>query len=106
MKKNIFSKLPFAKRKEIFETLFRGKGVKIERISSLGQVTPDGEWLSERTSEWVLLLKGSAKLRFKKKNKSVSMKSGDYLFIPAHTFHRVEYTDKKNQSVWLAVHMK
>lgn len=62
---NIYVSLPTAKREEVFETILRRKGLKIERITSFGQATPEGEWLKEKKNEWVVLLKGRAVLRFK-----------------------------------------
>jgi cupin 2 domain-containing protein len=32
------------------------------------------------------------------------MKAGDYVEIPAHTRHRVEWTDPDEDTVWLAVY--
>jgi len=32
--------------------------------------------------------------------------SGDYLFIPAHTPHRVVETSAEPQCIWLAVHLE
>jgi len=89
---------------EVFETLYQRRGVRIERILSKGHKTPDGEWLCERTSEWVIVLKGRAKLRFKKGDKRLFMKEGDFVFIPAKTPHRVDWTDPKRKTVWLALH--
>jgi quercetin dioxygenase-like cupin family protein len=34
------------------------------------------------------------------------LKPGDYLFIPAHTRHHVAWTDGKEKTVWLAIHIK
>jgi cupin 2 domain-containing protein len=34
----------------------------------------------------------------------VAMKPGDYLDIPAHRRHRVEWTDPAQPTVWLAIH--
>jgi len=101
---NIFSKLPNAKKGEVFQTILRNKNISIERITSQGQSTPKGKWLSGKTDEWVILLEGKSKLMFK--DKSITLKKGDYVFIPANTNHRVEWTDKRQKSVWLAVHMK
>lgn len=102
--KNIFSKLPSAKKSEVFDILLKQKGIKIERITTLGQTTPAGKWLSEKTDEWVIVLQGKAKLKFVGNKKHILMKTGDYLFIPAGTSHRVEWSDPKQKTVWLAIH--
>jgi cupin 2 domain-containing protein len=101
---NIYAALPAAKREEVFETLLSKKGVKIERITSFGQATPEGEWLEEKKNEWVVLLKGRAVLRFKGTKKALSMGPGDHVFIPAGKAHRVDRTMSNGKSIWLAVH--
>lgn len=100
---NIFTNLPNKKTNEVFKTLLKTKNMKIERIVSLGQCTPGGVWLKEKSNEWVILLKGKAKLRFKKGNRLVTLKRGDYVYIPSGAGHRVEWTSSKEKSVWLAV---
>jgi len=102
--KNIFSKLPPAKKNEVFDILLKQKDIKIERITTLGQATPQGKWLLEKTDEWVIVLQGKAKLRFAENKKLISMKTGDYIFIPAGTPHRVEWSDPKQKTIWLAIH--
>ena len=32
------------------------------------------------------------------------MRPGDHVHIPAHTRHRVEWTDGREPTVWLAIH--
>ena len=91
-------------KKEQFKTLLRFKNVKIERIVSHGQKTPPGKWLKQAKAEWVVLLKGRAKVLLKNSRKPVSLKAGDSLFIPAKTPHRVEWTRPRKPTVWLAVH--
>jgi len=102
--RNIFSGLPVAKKREVFKTLAKGKGFKIERIVSGGQTTPEGKWLCSKTAEWVIVLRGSARLLFKGSQEKIHLKAGDYVFIPAGTRHRVKWTHPKQKTVWLAVH--
>ena len=33
-----------------------------------------------------------------------TLKRGDYLHIPAHARHRVEWTDQDGPTIWIAVH--
>lgn len=75
----------------------------IERIISTGQVTPIGEWYNQDQDEWVILLQGDATLDYFD-GSSIQLKAGDYLFIPAHQKHRVEYTSSEPPCIWLAVH--
>jgi cupin 2 domain-containing protein len=100
---NIYRDIPPAKNKEIFEKIVGKSGVKIERITSLGQATPEGKWLKSKRSEWVILLKGKAKLRFRFMEDVIKMKPGDHIFIPTGTMHRVEWTTSKEKSIWVAV---
>lgn len=71
----------------------------------MGQATPEGIWYDQSTDEWVLLLQGSAKLHIEGQIDLVSMKAGDSLWLPAHSRHRVEWTDPHNSSIWLALHL-
>lgn len=101
---NLFEDFPSAVRRERYTTLVRGKETRIERIISQGQATPAGKWLRGARREWVVLLTGAAKVRFRKGNRLVRMKTGDTLLIPAGAEHRVEWTHPSRPSVWLAVH--
>ena len=103
---NLFHLLPDAKTEEIIETLLENDHLRIERIVSEGQATPPGEWFDQQTDEWVILLKGSAGLLFEDGSKIAVMRQGDYVLIPAHRKHRVEWTDNTQKTVWLAFHSK
>ena len=43
---------------ELFTDLIPDAGVKIERIVSSGQSTPEGEWYDQERDEWVALIQG------------------------------------------------
>ena len=101
---NLFNPLPDSSPDEIFETLFKDKNVTIERIVSMGQTTAMGEWLSQSRAEWVILLKGSARVVLAKGNKEYVLNPGDYLHIPSGASHRVSWTAPQEPTVWLAVH--
>ncbi len=103
--RNIFSGLPAAKKREAFQILQVGKEFKFERIVSRGQATPEGKWLYSKAAEWVMVLRGRAVLSFKRERKSLVLKAGDYIFIPARTYHRVDRTSPMQKTVWLAVHI-
>ncbi len=102
---NILAQLPSPGGEELFYEILRRPGVRIERIVSSGQVTPEGEWYDQDWDEWVLLLAGSARLLLEGEGEARLLGSGDYLFLPAHCRHRVEWTDPQVQTVWLAVHL-
>jgi cupin 2 domain-containing protein len=88
---------------EKFEQIVAGKNIQIERIISTGQTTPSGQWYDQELDEWVILLQGEAEF-FYADDKKIQLKVGDYLLIPAHTKHRVEYTSIEPPCIWLAVH--
>ncbi|HUE12699.1 MAG TPA: cupin domain-containing protein, partial [Planctomycetaceae bacterium] len=59
-------------------------------------------WYDQPENEWVVVLRGAARLRFE--DKVIELKPGDYVDIPAHKRHRVEWTMPEEATVWLAVH--
>ena len=50
-----------------------------------------------------MVLKGAAILRFEDDEQPVEMKPGDFINIPAHKKHRVEWTTPDEPTIWLAV---
>ena len=88
---------------EFFEDIVRTPELLIERIVSTGQVTPAGEWYDQAKDEWVILVSGTAVIRFGT-GTLVNLASGDHLFIPAHCKHRVEETSKSPPCFWIAIH--
>ncbi|WP_448561225.1 cupin domain-containing protein [Trichothermofontia sp.] len=88
---------------EHFDTLIAAGAIKIERIVSIGQSTPSGEWYDQAHDEWVVLLQGNATLSYADDSK-VDLRPGDCLHLPAHCRHRVEYTSSDPPCIWLAVH--
>ncbi len=103
--KNLFSEIPDQLPRELFETLLQRRGLRLERIVSHGHTTPEREWYDQEWDEWVILLSGSAELLFED-GERCAMRTGDYLFIPAHRRHRVTCTDAQHKSVWLALHLE
>lgn len=91
---------------EELSTLIEEPGLKIERIVSQGQASPNGFWYDQEFDEWVLLLAGSAALRLDGESADRVLAPGDHLFIPAHRKHRVAWTDAASATVWLAVHIR
>lgn len=101
---NLFSSLNWLPEREVFDKLLKRDGIRIERIVSSGQATPPGEWYDQDLHEWVILLRGSAGLRFADGETVFTLTPGDYLDIPPHARHRVEWTDPAQVTVWLAIH--
>lgn len=101
-KKNFLMDLPFSSADEIFESIVERDDIKIERIISEGQATSEGYWFDQDQHEFVLLLKGKAQLSFED-DQPVVLNPGDYIIIPAHKKHRVEWTSKIEKTIWLTV---
>ena len=103
---NLFESLPKNLPDELFETIIESDGLRLERIVSSGQSTPAGEWYDQEWDEWVVMLTGSAEIRYDDPDEQFSLKPGDYLRIPARRRHRVEWTDPAIETVWLALHFR
>ncbi len=101
---NLLADLPDASLGEVFQPLLEQDGVRIERIVSHGQATPEGEWYDQGCDEWVLLLSGSARLLIEGETEPRVLANGDHLLLPAGCRHRVEWTDPGRPTIWLAVH--
>ncbi len=87
---------------ELLQELLRSPTLRIERIVSQGHQAPASGWYDQDEHEWVLLLRGCAKLEFAD-GSTHTLAAGDYLHLPAHTRHRVAWTDPTQPSIWLAV---
>ena len=100
---NLLRELPAAGAAEIIQTILAAPGVRIERIVSFGQASPEGFWYDQSESEWVVLLAGAARLRFEDEAEARALGPGDHVHIAAHRRHRVEWTDPQRPTIWLAV---
>jgi cupin 2 domain-containing protein len=98
---NIFDDLPQHLPKELVQTLIRAADVRIERIISHGHASPADFWYDQPQHEWVIVLKGAARLQFV--DCMVEMKPGDFINIPAFKKHRVDWTKPDEPTVWLGV---
>ncbi|MEI8071355.1 MAG: cupin domain-containing protein [Planctomycetota bacterium] len=87
---------------ELFATLLEDSDVRIERIVSHGHSSPPGFWYDQDQAEWVLVLRGAARLEFD--DRVLDMRPGDFVNIPAHQKHRVAWTTPDEPTIWLAVH--
>ena len=104
MTTNLFTDLPANLPDELLTTLLKAANIRIERIVSHGHTSPEGFWYDQDEHEWVIVLKGASKLRFE--DSIVEMKPGDFVNIPAHRKHRVEWTTPEEPTIWLAVFYK
>ena len=105
MPPNLFHGIPQTLPDELMETLLERQGCRIERIVSRGHCSPEGFWYDQEEGEWVMLVKGAARLTVERANgvETVELKSGDWIDLPAHTRHRVEWTAPDDDTVWLAL---
>ncbi len=101
--KNIFRDIPSDIQKEITEKILSHGKIRIERIISKGHISPEDFWYDQQDNEWVIVIKGKARLQFFGENELIELSEGDYLNIPSHKKHRVEWTDPENKTIWLAV---
>jgi cupin 2 domain-containing protein len=102
MTENFFDDLPEQLPGELIETLVCAASVRIERIISQGHASPEGFWYDQPQHEWVVVLKGAARLRFE--DGVAALKPGDFVNIPAHRKHRVDWTTPDEPTIWLAVY--
>jgi len=92
---------------ELFTTLAALPGLRIERIVSTGQSSPDNFWYDQEWDEFVLLVAGAATLQVEGGSDRL-LSPGDWVLLPAHTRHRVAATAATTATggptVWLAIH--
>ena len=89
---------------EQLSTLLQTENFRLGRIVSTGQTTSEGEWYDQEENEWVLVLQGSAEIRFEEGDVTRTLSPGEYLQISAHVRHRVEWTDPDQPTIWLVLH--
>jgi cupin 2 domain-containing protein len=102
--RDLFADIGESLRNELVETILQTYGFRIERIVSRGHSSPEDFWYDQEEHEWVILLKGSAVLRFEDQYESITMNPGNYIKIGKHQKHRVEWTDPEQDTIWLAVY--
>lgn len=100
-KQNFLENIPTSIPDEIFETIISCQSIKIERIISKGHKSEPDFWYDQEQSEWILILKGEARLQFE--DKFIYLTVGDYLNIAPHQKHRIDWTTPEEETIWLAV---
>ncbi|WP_394558775.1 cupin domain-containing protein [Aquipseudomonas alcaligenes] len=93
---------PDPQAEESFFPLLQRDGLLLEQIVSHGQPSPEGFWYDQPGTEWVALLRGTARLQFDDGERQ--MAAGDALLIPAHCRHRV--AECSLDAIWLALHLE
>ncbi len=100
-KYNIFKEILIDKSEEKFFEIFKNENIKIEKIVSSGQKSPDNFWYEQEKSEYILLLSGYAILEFE--DFEIELNKGDCLNIEASKKHRVKFTSLDEPTIWFAV---
>ena len=100
---NLLRAGPATLPEELVDVLLLQPGVRLERIVSRGHVSAPGSWYDQKEAEWVVLLAGSARLRFEGESSDRELVAGDHLWIPARRRHRVEWTEPDRDTIWLAI---
>jgi cupin 2 domain-containing protein len=103
---NLLDNLPADLPDELCTTILAAKGLRVERIVSQGHASPPGFWYEQDENELVVVLEGSAAVQFDGDAEPVELRHGSFLNIPAHTRHRLVWTDPSEKTVWLAIHYR
>ena len=103
---NLFDDVPRELPAERIDVLLETPTLRLERIVSTGHATPPGEWYDEDRDEWVVVLRGRARLRIEGEAADRALGVGDHLLLRAHVRHRVEWTDPTTPTVWLALYYR
>ncbi len=98
---NLYQPAKAPAEEESLETLLQCRNVSIEKIQSPPSTRT--ETCDQAQDEWIALLQGQASLQIE--DRIVTLQSGDTLFIPARTPHRVLETSTDPICIWLAVHI-
>jgi cupin 2 domain-containing protein len=99
---NLFDDVPRELPSERIDVLLQTPALTLERIVSTGHATPPGEWYDQDRDEWVVVLRGRARVRIEGETTDRALGVGDHLLLRAHVRHRVEWTE--TPTVWLALH--
>lgn len=102
MKGNIHDLIPDTLPEEITNILYLANNIRIERIISSGQYSPEDFWYDQEENEWVMLLEGSATIAFDDATE-INLQKGDYMLVPRHKKHRVAFTSQNPKCIWLAI---
>lgn len=100
---NLFADIPDNLPDELTTVLSTSENVRIERIVSDGHSSSANFWYDQNEHEWVLVIQGAARIVFADNSPPRELKAGDWLNIPAHQKHRVDWTSPDEPTIWLAV---
>jgi cupin 2 domain-containing protein len=99
---DLMAEIPAELPEELITPLVVGRGLRVERIVSRGQVSPPGFWYDQVEHELVLLVAGEARVQMEGEPER-TLRPGHWLDIPAHRRHRVTFTTPDRDTIWLAI---
>ena len=99
---NLRNGIPHLLPDELFSAIVDCGLVRVERIVSRGHVSPPDFWYDQDEDELVVLVQGHARVLVQDAGE-LDLRAGDFLDLPAHTRHRVTYTDPQADTIWLAI---
>lgn len=89
---------------ELTDILYEDEYIRIERIVSMGQASPDGFIYDQSDDEFVSVVEGKAGLLLTEENREINLNCGDSFMIKAGVKHKVIYTSCP--CIWLCVFNK
>ena len=101
---NLFGQALPPDGEESEQQLQKGNSWSLKIIRSNRFRSPEGSWLDQEDHEWVMVLRGSARIRCSEPDRILDLSVGDHLHLPPHRRHRVERTDPDPGTLWLALH--
>lgn len=104
MPMNLLDAREFDAAKEVTTVIWEDACIRVEKIVSFGQVTPENNVYCQREAEWVSVLRGRGILYFPDTNMETILEAGDHTMILPGVRHRVIYTSKP--CIWLCVFEK
>jgi cupin 2 domain-containing protein len=102
---NLADAIPGSLPEELVSVLAAGRDVRIERIVSRGHASEPEQWYDQDEHEFILVTSGRARLVLAEGD-VMELGPGDWVNIPAHARHRVEWTDPDADTVWMAVYYR
>ena len=100
---NFLSNIPAELSGELSDPLLSRPGLRVERIVSRGDTTPEGEWYDQQEHEWVCVLSGAARIELEGREELLELVPGDWVQLPAHVRHRVAWTSTDVDTIWIAI---
>lgn len=100
---SLFADLPEPGGEEEVTVLLERPGLRLERIVSHGQASPPGFWYDQAEGEWVMVLRGRARLRLAVEDEDRALGPGDHIYLAPHLKHRVAWTAPDEPTIWLAL---